>query len=495
MLGRRALECLQGGGGDGEPPCWVPHTPHPKQQMFLEQLGREVGYGGAMGGGKSDALLMAALQYVDVAGYDAIIFRKTFSDLKLPGALIDRSHEWLSGTPARWNGQDHCWTFPSGAKLTFGYMDGPHDHERYKSTEFSFIGVDQLEQFLERQYLFLCSRLRAPESVSVPWRLRTSFNPGDIGHDWVKKRFGIPDEVDFTRIYKNKGVDQKKQEFEVTFVPASLKDNPSMPEAYEDNLAMLDAVTYQQMRFGKWIRDASGLVYRGFSEDNLCDELPELPDEEEWVRVLGCDFGVTSPTAYVQLAFTEHDPRVYVERSEQWTNLAPSDASDIAKRWEREAGGYDAIVGDIGGLGKGFEAEWAKRYHWMRKAEKGDKLGNIKLINGDFEKRRVMVLPGNSQLVTDLRALPWKDEQCLKEYPGMPNHLPDALLYGWREARHWDWEERPPPEPKGVDLAAKQMAERKERVKERIKKQREESQEESWDWSEDNGKQWDPWAD
>ena len=50
-------------------------------------------FGGAAGGGKSSALLMSALQYVDVPGYSAILFRKTFADLSLPGALMDRANE------------------------------------------------------------------------------------------------------------------------------------------------------------------------------------------------------------------------------------------------------------------------------------------------------------------------------------------------------------------------------------------------------------------
>ena len=55
---------------------------------------REALFGGAAGGGKSDALLMAAVQYVDVPGYAAVLFRRTFADLALPGAAMSRAQEW-----------------------------------------------------------------------------------------------------------------------------------------------------------------------------------------------------------------------------------------------------------------------------------------------------------------------------------------------------------------------------------------------------------------
>jgi hypothetical protein len=45
---------------------------------------------------------MAALQYINVPGYSALLLRRTYSDLSLPGALMDRSHQWLRGTGAKW---------------------------------------------------------------------------------------------------------------------------------------------------------------------------------------------------------------------------------------------------------------------------------------------------------------------------------------------------------------------------------------------------------
>ena len=91
---------------------YIPHVPTPKQAAFLLLNCKEAFYGGAAGGGKSDALLMGGLQYVDVKGYSGIIFRKSYADLTKPGALIDRAKEWLLKYPeVRWNEKEKKFEF------------------------------------------------------------------------------------------------------------------------------------------------------------------------------------------------------------------------------------------------------------------------------------------------------------------------------------------------------------------------------------------------
>lgn len=217
--------------------------PTKKQAAFLVRNELEALYGGAAAGGKSSALLMAALQYVDVPNYAALILRRTYADLALPGAIMDRAFDWLMNTDAKWRDKDKTWDFPSGATLTFGYLETDKDRYRYQSSEFQFVGFDELTQFPEIPYTYLFSRLRKLEGAQVPIRMRAASNPGGVGHEWVKARFFQP--------YHNR-----------VFIGARLEDNPYVDQAaYEESLKLLDYVTREQLRKGDWDISESGGIF------------------------------------------------------------------------------------------------------------------------------------------------------------------------------------------------------------------------------------------
>jgi len=223
---------------------YIPHIPTSKQSAFLLLNNREAFYGGAAGGGKSDALLMAALQYVDQPGYSALLFRRTYADLNLPGALMDRAAEWLrpfmSTGEVRWVDKEKTYIFqcPGGgtATLTFGYLENENDKYRYQGAELQFIGFDELTQINMRAYTYMFSRLRRLKGVQIPLRVRSASNPGGAGHDWVKQRFLI------------EGPSKGR-----LFIPATMHDNPFLDtDEYAQSLQELDPITRAQLQEGDW---------------------------------------------------------------------------------------------------------------------------------------------------------------------------------------------------------------------------------------------------
>lgn len=242
---------------------YIPHDPllpHPdtgkrniRQAAFLLLEDLEAFYGGAAGGGKSDALLMGALQYVDYPDYNALILRKSYQDLKLPEALMDRAHEWLAGTDAHWHADTFTYEFPSGATITFGYLKTEVEKYRYQGARFDYIAFDELTQFTESMYTYLFSRLRQQTGSRIPLRLRSASNPGGVGHEWVFKRFVKP-RIDWLT---GKGPRPRR-----VFIPARLEDNAWVDSNYEKSLSELSYVEEQQLRWGDWTIRPEGNMFK-----------------------------------------------------------------------------------------------------------------------------------------------------------------------------------------------------------------------------------------
>jgi len=238
--------------------------PTRKQALFLSNKYNQVFdgfYGGAAGGAKSDAILMAALQFVMVPSYRALIVRKNFKMLNKPGALMERAATWLSGTGAHWNGQDHTWTFPSGAKLTFGHLEHEKNKADYQSANFHFIGIDEVTDLTESAVLFLMTRCRRTVGDDfIPLRFRTASNPLGPGVGWVKRRYVVPvksrNKASIFRVSVGKHTEDR------FFIPASLKDNPYLDqEEYERILNKQDPVLRAQLLNGDWDAKQKGAIF------------------------------------------------------------------------------------------------------------------------------------------------------------------------------------------------------------------------------------------
>ena len=285
---------------------YSPHRPTPRQTAFLLLPHLEALYGGSAGGGKSDALLMAALQYVDVRGYAALLLRRTYADLSLPGALMDRAETWLAPSDAKWEDRTKTWHFPSGATLCFGYLETERDKYRYQGAELQFIGFDELTRFTETQYRYLLSRVRRLKGVKIPLRVRTASNPGGVGHEWVKLRWGLGGDsrTEGRRDGESSAGVISDQSSVISagnrgriFIPAKLDDNPYLDrEEYRTALAELDPITRRQLLDGDWTARAELGFFR--REWFRVVRTEAVPAGLTWVRFWDCAAKVKARSDY-----------------------------------------------------------------------------------------------------------------------------------------------------------------------------------------------------
>ena len=258
--------------------------PQPKQVAFMQRPEFECLYGGAAGGGKSDALVAEALRQVHIPHYKGLILRKTYPQLS---ELIDKSlllyPRVVPG--ATYNSTMHTWTFPSGAKIIFGSMPHKKDRLNYQGKAYDFVGFDELTHFEYDEYTYLYSRCR-PNGPGTRCYVRATTNPGGKGHNWVKDRF-ITAAPPMTPIEQTVDVeDNNGNHIEIKrkriFVPATVFDNQELlsnDPGYIASLGMMPDAEKRALLYGDW-DSFSGQVFNEWKND------PAHYDDRLWTHVV-----------------------------------------------------------------------------------------------------------------------------------------------------------------------------------------------------------------
>lgn len=266
---------------------------------------------------------------------------------------------------------------------------------------------------------------------------------------------------------------------------SNVLDNPKFPQDAEAWLADTrrrrgwteDHPRYRREYLGEWVSNDSALVYR-YSDELLIDELPRLPDGEVYKYILGIDFGVVDPCAFVVWAYSTFDPVLYCVEAYQRTDLSVTDSAEHIKllqlRYMADAGArtvedtFECMVGDA--AAKAYLREFEQRHGIMvRPSDKIDKIAFIDHMNGDMLAKRVKFLRDRCEpYLKEMRQLVWREApksggtRLLTKYDDrlQDDHCCDAGLYGWRWAYHHRAEERPPvPTPGSPEAMA--MVERR----------------------------------
>ena len=249
----------------------IPGSP---QERLCRSTVREIGYGGAAGGGKSFALILDVLYQLDKEDYNAILFRRTYKQLTGADGLVELSQQVYPAIGGHFFKTEFKWVFSDyPGTIRFAHLEHENDLSNYDGHQYAYVGFDELQTFTERMYLYLFSRNRSTNPDIQPY-VRSTFNPGDVGHFWIKQRF-IDTGITFTpKCFRR--IDGKDTEMgpddplavQRMFVPAKLEDNPHLWRDgrgdYEKGLHQLDAVDFRRKRWGDWNIRRTGRVYHAF---------------------------------------------------------------------------------------------------------------------------------------------------------------------------------------------------------------------------------------
>ncbi len=322
------------------------YQPQPGPQWeFLATPADIAIYGGAAGGGKSYALLLDAVRWHRVPGYSAVLFRREFADQTKAGGLWSESIDLYAEMGGKPNASDlqWRWSLPEGGRsvIQFKGLAQESDKLKWQGAQLAFLGFDELTHFTESQFWYLQSRLRSRCGVRPYLRATTNPEPDSWVRrliDWWIDEHGYPrrDRAGALRWFVRKGDDlvwadtaeelidpehPKRLPRSLTFIPASLADNPALTSAnpdYETTLYSLSAVEQAKLLRGNWNARTDGLAF----DHHLRAVAVSAPPVPSGVRVLCVDpGGIRNPMGIVVLRVAADEQRrahVEVIHSQRW---------------------------------------------------------------------------------------------------------------------------------------------------------------------------------
>jgi len=252
----------------------------------------------------------------------------------------------------------------------------------------------------------------------------------------------------------------------------TILDNPHIPDAKHEIALFCEtygldqsSATFRREYLGEWVRDEGALVYPYSAALNAVTA-DQVPDGLR--HILSIDFGFTDATAFTVLGTKSGMPEVYVLRSWSMTGLIPSAVAAHTERLRAEFGAGLQIIGDEGGLGKGYAEEMRQRYGiGIVAAEKTKKRAFQEIVQGELRSGTVKIVARDcGQLLDEMCLLQWGPGRVAED-PRFENHCCDSLLYGVRAARTWYTPELEAPKPGSPDWYAAEAKATKAAIKKR----------------------------
>lgn len=250
-------------------------------------------YGGGTCAGKSYSLLLDPLHYVDVPGFNALILRREYHHIHTPGGLWDTAKALYTPLCAAYSGTRLEHFFPAGGSIMLGSLPTEKHAARWQGSQICFLGFDELQEFTERQFWHLFSRNRSMCGIKPYLRATVT---ADTDALWVKELLawyigpaGLPivsragairffARLHDQTIWGNTDMEVREAFREMeggtipvheiivksfTFIPATIRDNPSAPPWTKAALMALPRPQRERLLDGNWlVRDTDTMPTR-----------------------------------------------------------------------------------------------------------------------------------------------------------------------------------------------------------------------------------------
>lgn len=418
---------------------------YPPQKEFCLAEGTEIGYGGAVGGGKSHVarikMILLALEY---PGIQILLIRKTLGELRgnhiLPlMEILQTEHPDKNQRFAIYRDAKKEFMFPNGSRIELGYCEHEMDIYRYQGQSFDVIFMEEAALLWESVYHFLKSRNRLSGRIkgnkAFTPRMYFTFNPGGIGHQWVKAKF----------------IDNPLVNVEgsgIVFIQARVTDNIFLMENDPEYVKKLETLPEKQKRallYGDW-NAFEGQFFEEWDESKHVIEPFAIP--QHWKRFRVRDYGFDMLATYWIALDEKANGYVYKELYE--ANLVVSAAARKINEYTNENIYLDIAPPDLWSrsqdTGKSPADTFREFGHNLVKADNKRENGWLMMRDWLSDVEEQIVVDGEVRIIKHpklrffktcknaIRTIPLlvfdpkNPNDCLKE-PHEITHAPDAIRY------------------------------------------------------------------
>lgn len=244
-------------------------VPNDKQMRFLAAKSKDIGFGGARGGGKSWAVRNKAIRLcLKYAGIKCLIVRRSYPELV--NNHITPLLDVLPREVARYNKTDKVFKFTNGSTIKFGYCNNDRDLDQYQGAEYDCIFLDEATQLDETWIKKIRACVRGVNDF--PKRVYYTCNPGGVSHGYIK------------RIFIDRKYESGENAEDYTFIQSLVTDNKALMALQPDYARQLESLPPKLRR--AWLEGDWDIFEGQFFEDyrdspdlELCRKAGITPEE------------------------------------------------------------------------------------------------------------------------------------------------------------------------------------------------------------------------